>query len=140
MSVKEFKNPCHCFNFRRAVNSVTNLYNDKISSSGLSASQFSILGSLQRLGTASVSGLSDEVGLERTTVVRSIKPLVNRGFIEDISEEGSRSKVLRLTDEGCKVLAEATERWREAQKELEMRLGKENIESLYEIISVIQRI
>jgi hypothetical protein len=71
--------------------------------------------------------------------VRSLKPLFKRNLAEDLSTKGMRSKMLRLTDEGDKTLAYAKILWCQAQKELELRLGEDNLSSLYEIISLLQK-
>ena len=130
---------CHCFNLRRSVNFVTNLYNKHMEASGITANQFSILGALNRLGSSNVSGLANELGLERTTVVRALKPLFKMGLIEDKSLEGRRGKMLTLTKEGLAKLEYTAVLWREAQADLENRLGKERLEKLYEIMSVMQK-
>lgn len=68
----------------------------------------------------SVSDLANGVGLERTTVVRTLKPLIKRGFISDISEPETRRRKLHLTEKGCKTVAKAKPLWLQAQDENEM--------------------
>ncbi|QEK18986.1 Transcriptional regulator SlyA [[Clostridium] hylemonae DSM 15053] len=71
---------------------------------GITVNQFSLLMNLSRLGSGSISELAAYVGLERTTLTRTLKPLTERGFIKDVSEKGRRDKKLQLTSLGKETL------------------------------------
>ena len=88
---------------------------------------------LSRLGSGSISELAAYVGLERTTLTRTLKPLTERGFIKDVSEKGRRDKKLQLTSLGKETLNKGIPLWESAQSEIEARLGKENLRWLFEI-------
>lgn len=48
------------------------------------------------LDTCSISTLAAYVGLERTTLTRTLKPLIEQGFIQDVSDIGRRNRQLHL--------------------------------------------
>lgn len=117
---------------------VSELYDAYLEPSGISVNQLSLLVNLRHLGTASVSDLASYVGLERTTVVRTVKPLLERGLVEDASAIGQRNRALQLTVLGKQTLKQALPLWNEAQGEMERRLGKEKMAELYEILAMLE--
>ena len=133
--IKRHKSVCYCINLRRAANAVTDLYNRVLLPIGLTVSQYSLLINIGRLKACSVSDLAGYVGLERTTLVRSLKPLFKLGYIEDMSEKGRRSRQLKVTEAGQHILNQGELLWRTAQAELEQKVGKEKLEQLSEILA-----
>ena len=130
---------CNCLNLRRASLSITKLYDEKISASGLTISQFAILKHIHKHGGAlSVSDLAVILKLDRTTLVRSLRPLEESSLIVDISESRTRNRQLQLTEEGLKKYKEADILWENAQKHVEEKIGKENLEQLTTLLSMIE--
>lgn len=132
--VKRGKSKCYCINLRRAANAVSALYDGYLEPTGLSVTQFSLLRNLDRLENCSVSDLASFVGLERTTLVRTLKPLLDQGLVEDTAQAGRRNRSLRLTDEGRHVMELGGPMWDEAQAAVVQRLGEENIPLLEEFL------
>jgi DNA-binding MarR family transcriptional regulator len=120
---------CHCLNIRRAGQAVTNRYNQHLAPCGLSAGQFSILNFLTHFRKVSVSKLAIEMRLDRTTLVRNLKPLEEKGLVIDVANEG-KNRQLELTEHGRQAFKAAVLLWQEAQNELEQLLGKDSLEAL----------
>ena len=99
---------CYCANIKRAEHKITALYNRYL----------------------------EQAGITRTTLVRSLKPLEERGYILDCACKG-RSRSLTLSDEGKKVLARAVVCWQQAQEHIEEILGSKYIEEFHDLISYI---
>lgn len=139
---KKEKKPsiCNCLNLRRASLAITKIYDEKLEPSGLSVSQYSIIKHLYHLGTVSVSDLSASIRLDRTTLVRSLKPLEEDGLITDISENGTRNRQLQLTEKGLSKYQEAAQLWGEAQQYIEQNLGEENVEKLTALLCLIENL
>lgn len=135
---KKQKSACYCINLRRASNAVTDIYNRSLQPIGLSVNQYSLLINISRLEPCSVSDLANYVGLERTTLVRSLKPLFKMAYIQDISEANQRNRQLKVTKSGEQVLKQAVLLWETAQTEIEQKIGKEKIAQLSEILSLIE--
>ncbi len=141
MKNKEKKQlPCNCLNLRRASTAITKLYDERLSSSGITISQFSILTQIKNYGPISVSDLAFNIRLDRTTLVRNLKPLESTELIKDISEGKSRNRQLQLTEKGLECCAKAERLWIGTQKYMEEKLGKENIEALTELLSQVEQI
>ncbi|MDO4943494.1 MAG: MarR family winged helix-turn-helix transcriptional regulator [Lachnospiraceae bacterium] len=132
-TVMRNKSDCYCVNLRRAANIMTEIYDKHLEAADITLPQYCLLSNLRKMDGCSVSDLANGVGLERTTLVRTLKPLTARGLISDISEPGTRRRKLHLTEEGLKIVAKAKPLWVEAQNEIEQRIGKENAAVLLQL-------
>ncbi|WML34483.1 MarR family winged helix-turn-helix transcriptional regulator [Clostridium sp. OS1-26] len=130
--------PCNCLNIRRASQAVTEVYDEFLAPSNLKIGQFALLRHIKQLEPVSVSDLALIIRLDRTTLVRNLKPLEKSGFVEDISEEGARNRQLKLTDKGIETYKYAEELWEKAQSFLEEYLGKDNIDIFTTLLSKIE--
>lgn len=130
--------PCNCLNIRRASQAVTEVYDEFLAPSNLKIGQFSLLRHIKQLEPVSVSDLALIIRLDRTTLVRNLKPLEKSGFVEDISAEGARNRQLKLTDKGIETYKYAEELWEKAQSFLEEYLGKDNIDIFTTLLSKIE--
>ncbi|OAA91763.1 MarR family winged helix-turn-helix transcriptional regulator [Clostridium ljungdahlii] len=130
--------PCNCLNIRRASQAMTKVYDEFLAPSNLKTSQFALLRHINQLGPVSVSDLAVVIRLDRTTLVRNLKPLEKSGFVEDISTERARSRQLRLTDKGIETYKHSEELWEKAQSFLEEYLGKGNISTFTTLLSKIE--
>ena len=131
---------CNCLNLRRASAAITKIYDEKLAPSGLSISQYSLLKHIQFLSPVSVSVLANIIRLDRTTLVRNLKPLEAASYIVDASSKGARNRKLQLTGEGAEKCDEADRLWTDAQNFMDRNLGKENIEKLTSLLSMIEKL
>lgn len=131
---------CHCLNLRRASLMITKIYDNWISPSGLTIGQFAILKHIMLLQPVSVSELSVEIRLDRTTLVRSIKPLEEEGYIIDDSIKGTRNRQLRLSEKGADKYRVAEGYWQKAQDFIEQKLGTEDLSTLMNLLQLVEKI
>lgn len=132
--MKETHGPdlCHCFAARRNARYLTRLYDRHLSVANVSISQFSLLAVLASYPDISISELAERMVMERTTLVRALKPLQTAGFIHSRAE-GSRSALrLSLSDDGMAKIQEAEPFWRAAQDEFEAQMEPDRAVSLRE--------
>jgi Transcriptional regulators len=137
-SDKKQSSPCSCLNLRRASQSITELYNNYIAPSGLNIGQFSLLRYIRGLQPVNVSDLAEAIRLDRTTLVRNLKPLEEKGFVSDVSKKGTRNRQLKLTENGGKVLKEAELLWNDAQGFIEQSLGQNDLQLLTELLAKVE--
>ena len=130
--------PCYCINFRRAANTLTKFYDRVFASIGLTTNQFSLLSSIQALGACNKSELAKYARLDRTTIIRSLAVLREKGLIEDTTEAGTRNKGIRLTEAGESAIAEGMAGWKRAQKQVQSLLGADNLSVLKEVFADIE--
>jgi DNA-binding MarR family transcriptional regulator len=127
--MKQMYTDCYCTQLRRASSNFTKFYDDALRPQGLRITQFSMLRGLARLGEATLTALADELALDRTTMSRGVKLLIDAGWIDSSAgEEDAREKILKLSDRGKKKLQEAMPAWSKAQSKVEAHL-KEYIKS-----------
>ncbi|MBQ9630594.1 MAG: MarR family transcriptional regulator [Treponema sp.] len=130
---------CYLVNMKHATNALTDLYDHYLEDAGITFSQYCILGNLERLGEGSVTELASRCGLDRTTVVRVLKPLESQGFISDSSKQGMRSRSLSLTENGNLVVKKARKKWNAAQKNIENTLGEKDAKTLLNLMHKLEQ-
>lgn len=134
------KSKCHCITMRRAANAITDYYDRALLETGLSTSQFSLLINLSRLGAANTSELAEYVNLERSTLVRNLKPLLAKGLIADLAKEGARNHQYTLSAEGQSMVQRCLPLWEQAQQEIKAYLGDENVALFMELLYKLQEL
>lgn len=116
---------CVCFNLRWASRVVTQLFAAKLSHHGVLPTQTPILAALATHPSATMAELSEWLGMERTTLVRNLRPL-ERDRLVALAGKGRGSKVtVEITPKGKSVLAKLLPDWRAAQQTVIETLGAE---------------
>lgn len=129
--------PCYCITLRNAANLISKIYDNHLEPFDLTIRQYSLLINVGRLGSANITTLSDHTNLDRTSLVRMLRPLLKKELIEDTAGNGKRDRNIRLTDNGRLLLAKAAPAWQMAQDEIEIKLGKENLDNLIEMFKML---
>ncbi|WP_109478175.1 MarR family winged helix-turn-helix transcriptional regulator [Paraburkholderia sp. C35] len=120
-----------CFAVRQAARHISKLYERHLSKAGITPTQFNILSALDQNPESTMVQLSDALVMDRTTLVRLIKPLLRSNLLTTSEERPSDRRMrLLLTCDGNKKLAEATTHWREAQTAFEQTFGRKQAASL----------
>ena len=115
--------PCACANLRRATRAVTQLYDDELRESGLRTTQFTLLQALALTGTITQRRLGELLSLDSTTLTRTLRPLVGRGWVRSVSGMDRRERHFQLTVAGRRELGGARPQWVRAQRRLRKVLG-----------------
>ena len=121
---------CSCFAARRAARMVTQHYEQHLKPSGLTVTQFTLLALLSLGGPQPLSRFAGQLGLERTTLTRNLRPLVTRGWVTESAAGDRRVRLLTITRRGTSAARAALPRWRAAQKSIARRLGSGAINAL----------
>ena len=130
-----YESPCYCTNLRRGALWATEYYDRMLAPSGLSVPQYYLLINLSRMEKANLSQWAERVGLDRTTMVRNVKTLENKGLVTPV--EG-RGKTFTLTDLGKSTLVQGVALWERAQEQLRSSIGEEDAEALLRICRKLQ--
>lgn len=121
---------CHCINLRRAANAVSQYYDRCLEDSGLTVNQYSILCNIDRIAPCSVTELAARTRLERTTLVRNLKPLLASDWVRDAAAPGNRRNQLSLTPSGRERMLAARKTWEDAQRQVEECFSPEEMQTL----------
>lgn len=130
-----YESPCYCTNLRRGALWATEYYDRMLAPSGLSVPQYYLLINLSRMEKANLSQWAERVGLDRTTMVRNVKTLENKGLVAPA--EG-RGKTFALTEMGKSTLARGVALWEMAQEKLRDSIGTEDADALLRICRKLQ--
>jgi len=115
---------CNCFAVRQAARHVTKLYERHLAEAQLTSAQFSILGALGEGGPMTMADLADVLVMDRTTLLRAMKPLQREDFLKTTSSpEDPRQLVFALSPAGVRKLKQALPLWHKAQEEFEAEVG-----------------
>lgn len=105
---------------------ITRHYNNKLASTGLRITQFSVMNAIKVFPPESIHQLAEILGMERTSLQRTVEKLIDKGLLKSEPTGNRRSLGLSLTPEGEKIYLEALECWEDAHKEFTSMVGEEN--------------
>ena len=111
---------------------VTQVYNAALRPVGLRATQFTLIATLAKSGDTPLTRLAEALVMDRTTLTRNLKPLVEKGLVRIEQDEDQRVRIIGLTDKGKTVLEDALPFWREVQSRLVDGLGQKRWSGLLE--------
>ena len=115
---------CVCFNLRRVTRAVTQFYDAEMRRHGIRPTQGSILASLQAKDSWNMAELSDWLGMDRTTLVRNLRPLQRDGFVETVGGGRGNRVEITITTKGRKQIEQLTPAWKCAQSAMVKILGE----------------
>lgn len=121
---------CTCFRLRRAARQVSQIYDRELAAVGLSLNEYSILRHAERGGHCLLGELADSLGMERTTLTRNLKPLLEAGWLKEARGEDARQRLISITASGRKRIASAKPHWQRAQQSIESSYGASNTQRL----------
>ena len=109
---------CLCHHLRRSARAISRAYDRAFQPFGIKASQFNVLAAIAASEAVTLGKLTVILAMERTTLLRNLRPLQKAGFLE-----GGGKQPISLTSTGRGLLSEASVAWRSAQRALTQRLG-----------------
>src|SRR5262249_46221271 len=121
---------CVCFNLRWVTRAVTRSFDAEIRRLGVGPTQTPILGALQARDGWSTAELSEWLGMERTTLVRNLRPMQRDGLVRAKGGGRGGHVELTITEKGRASLAETIPAWRAAQDKVVAILGRERWSNL----------
>lgn len=122
---------CLCLHVQRAARALARRFDEALRPFDLTNGQFSLLMSLNRPEPPSMGPVAALLAMDRTTLTAALKPLQRRGLVEVSPDPGDRrSRILKLTKAGSRLLARALPTWQSTHQELEKLLPSGAPESL----------
>src|SRR5438874_6201687 len=114
---------CVCFNLRWVTRAVTQFYDAEMRRHGIRPTQGTILVSLMARDAWKIAELSDWLGMERTTLVRNLRPLQRDGLVRISGGGRGRLVELAITAKGRKQIEKLAPAWKSAQRAAVKTLG-----------------
>jgi DNA-binding MarR family transcriptional regulator len=131
VAVSPYASGCVCTSLRMASRVVTRRYDRALARAGLSAASYSILARLHAEGELALGELAARLALDRTTLSRELRPLVDGGLVRLGGDPADRRRrIVALSDDGARAVARARPLWAEAQAELAEEFGLDRADAL----------
>jgi DNA-binding MarR family transcriptional regulator len=116
---------CVCFNLRRVSRVLSQFFVAELHQHGLLPTQTPILGALAARRETDMAELSNWLGMDRTTLVRNLRPLERDGLVKAAGKGRGHKVTLALTSKGRAALQKFLPDWQVAQQKVIRTLGKE---------------
>ena len=114
------------FRVRRLNRRVTRVYDAALRPFGLTVAQFNMLVALGLGLDLKASDLSRALDLEKSTVSRNLKRLIEHRWVRPVDE----ARVLRLTAAGQRLVGRALPAWRQAQREAAVTIDADLVDAI----------
>ena len=98
--------PCVCMSARRAANALTNYYDKMFDPLGITVTQFSLMINIKSAATTNITDLTRVVKLDKSTLTRTLAPLIETGYVHSERGQNRREVLLSLTEKGQQKMIE----------------------------------
>lgn len=129
---------CFALHARMTARLLTRTYDAALRPLALKVPQFGILGAIGHGAEISETALAEKLGLERTTLVRNLKVLAEKGWIEPVPG-GGRGLRHRLTPKGKATLDAAIPLWQTAQRRIESNLAATDADQARQAMKALRK-
>lgn len=124
-------------NLRNAARKVSALYDAALEPLGITIAQFSLLLRVDRLGPVSLTELGRVTEHDRSTMGRNVRLLEKMGLLTQGKGQDQRETMVSLTEDGRRILTEATPLWEACQARIEARVGRDRIAAIADLLTVL---
>jgi DNA-binding MarR family transcriptional regulator len=131
---------CACFQARSAARAITDAYDRTLEPSGIRLTQVAILGAVHARTKITMQELASQLGLDPSTMTRTLRPLEDGGWIRVCQCGDKRAKQLELTPSGRAKLRECGTLWERAQRELRETLGAKMFDRLVTDLTKVNQV
>jgi len=126
---------CNCTALRKASRRISQLYDAALTHSGVKTTQRAILAQIGRSELATVGNLAEALVMDAGALAHTLKPLERDGFVTvTVDPDDRRNRLIALTRQGRRKLAETEVLWANAQRGFEAAVGRAKSESLREAL------
>jgi DNA-binding MarR family transcriptional regulator len=106
---------CAGWNLRLAARRTTHFLEARMADAGVSFAQFGLMAEIASTPDDTVGGLAERMGLDQSTLSRTLRTLEGDGLVEiAILESDQRKRMVWLTEKGARRLEKALVAWRQA--------------------------
>jgi DNA-binding MarR family transcriptional regulator len=126
---------CTCSALRRASRALTAHYERHFRGSGIRGTQFTVLSTVIQTGGISVTALAELMGMERTTLTRTLRLLEDAHLIKLNGTDDGRVRTVTITTRGENTVRKLLPRWQKAQASARDVLNALRIPAIKELAS-----
>ena len=104
---------------------------ERMAEAGVSFSQFGLMAEIASADDDTVSALAERMGLDQSTLSRTLRTLESDGLLEiAVVESDQRKRMVWLTEKGARKLEAALAIWRQAHARLARQVSVESVRRL----------
>jgi DNA-binding MarR family transcriptional regulator len=132
---------CTCLLLRRTGRVATQIFDTHLQPAGLTIGQFGLIAQIYSCSLwrppMTMKELSIAIGMDRTTLTRTLKPLEARELVSATPDQrDGRARCVHLTMSGRERLAQAMPLWRAADNDLRRTVGAQSTLALSGLLSL----
>jgi DNA-binding MarR family transcriptional regulator len=125
---------CTNLKLRQLSRVVTRHYDRFVAGVGLKNTQYSLLSHVVLLGPLRPTDLARQMRVEASTLTRNLQPLIAQGWVLQQAGDDARSRLIEATESGRAKRAAGQRAWKQAQIELNRRLGAGRVAELHRLL------
>jgi len=125
-------NECVAARLRRISRTVDNIYRENLSDEPITEQQMTMLFYLKMRGSCDQGAIGKALVLERSTVSRNVKALVNDGYVQ---KSDDYRPILQLSQSGLDLVDHLAPLWENIMVQITTQLGQDNIQLIENIES-----
>lgn len=130
---------CACSQLRRTARVASNVYDRHLAPVGLTVSQYAALVNIGRADRCRRTDLARQLGMDRTTLTRNLRPLERRKLIETVAGDDRRERQIQLTAAGLAQLDASYPLWADAQRFVVREIGEQGLAELRAALTLVAR-
>jgi DNA-binding MarR family transcriptional regulator len=123
----DLEDSCICAALRGAARAATQLYDLVLQPTGLKATQFIMLRTIEQAGEIPQWKYAREHAVAVETLSRRLAILRRKGLLDVVTGRNHNERIYRLTEQGRATLARAIPYWARAQQRLQQSLGSREV-------------
>lgn len=122
---------CPGLNLRRAARRAAHFLEAEMADAGLSFPQFGLMAEIAAADDDTVGALAERMGLDQSTLSRTLRTLAGEGLVEiAVVESDQRKRMVWLTETGARRLEAALAAWRRAEAKLARQVSPDAVRRL----------
>ncbi len=125
---------CTNFKLRRLSRAVARRYDKDLRELGISGEQYSLLSAVLLLAPVQPGVLARHLSLDPSTLTRTLRPLVDGGWLAVGPGPDGRSRLIEATPMAAELRKSAQACWRVSQQRLNEVLGPERVAALHALL------
>ena len=130
--------PCACSQVRRTSRKLSSLYDGCLNAVGLTVTQYALLVNVARAEKISRTDLSEQLGMDRTTLTRNLRPLESAKLIVMAQSADRRERLLCLSPAGKRKLRQSYALWEGAQRRFAEQFGLDELQKMRTLLKAAE--
>ena len=139
-AIPAYVSQCTCFRLRKLSRLLSQRYDAALAPAGINVNQLSILRRAHH-APRTIGALAAELGMERSTLSRDLRHMVDAGWVRLAAGDDARQKRIVVTAAGKRTIERAIPLWQVAQAGLGAQVGTSALAKLHgELDAAMQRL